>query len=164
MARKNRGGAAAHSVFHHDVGSGDFAVRSEINVTPLVDVCLVLLIIFMVVTPMLQQGVDVALPETGNPEKMPEDAKQLDIAIRQDGSVYVGAQWIPKESLPAALRDIYNQSPDKNVVIKADKRLLYKDVREVMQIINRAGFSGAGIETHKRMSGEEEATAAGGGG
>jgi biopolymer transport protein TolR len=136
--------------FGHKVGTGDFSVRSEINVTPLVDVCLVLLIIFMVVTPMLQQGVDVALPETKTPARMPEGGKQLDIAIKQDGSVYVGQQWVPKESLLGALRDIYNQSPDQDVVIKADQRLKYKDVREVMQLVNRAGFSGAGIETHKK--------------
>jgi biopolymer transport protein ExbD len=138
--------------FTHNVGGSDFNVRSEINVTPLVDVCLVLLIIFMVVTPMLQQGVDVTLPETSDPAKMPENAKQLNIAIRQDGSVYVGQQWVPKESLLAALKDIYNQTPDKNVVIKADQRLQYKDVREVMQMVNRAGFPGAGIETHKKNS------------
>jgi len=136
--------------FEHNVGGGDFEVQSAINVTPLVDVCLVLLIIFMVVTPMLQAGVDVALPETPEPAKMPEGGKQLNIAIRQDGSVYVGQQWVPKESLLSALRDIYNQTPDKEVVIKADKRLLYKDVREVMQMVNRAGFPGAGIEAHKK--------------
>jgi biopolymer transport protein ExbD len=139
--------------FSHNVGGSDFNVRSEINVTPLVDVCLVLLIIFMVVTPMLQQGVDVTLPETIDPAKMPEGAKQLNIAIKSDGQVYVGQQWVPKESLLSALRDIYNQTPDKNVVIKADKRLKYKDVREVMQMVNRAGFPGAGIETHKRDAG-----------
>ena len=146
--------------FDHKVGGGDFQVQSAINVTPLVDVCLVLLIIFMVVTPMLQQGVDVSLPETINPPKMPEAGKQLNIAIKADGSVYVGQQWIPNESLLTALRDIYNQSPEKTVVIKADKRLKYKDVREVMQTVNRAGFPGAGIETHKRDGGT--ATAAGG--
>jgi biopolymer transport protein ExbD len=139
--------------FSHKVGGGDFAVQSAINVTPLVDVVLVLLIIFMVVTPMLQQGVDVSLPETINPPKMPEGGKQLNIAIKSDGSVYVGQQWVPNESLLTALREIYNQSPEKTVVIKADKRLKYKDVREVMQTVNRAGFPGAGIETHKRDAG-----------
>ena len=146
--------------FEHKVGGGDFQVQSAINVTPLVDVCLVLLIIFMVVTPMLQQGVDVSLPDTINPPKMPEGGKQLNIAIKSDGSVYVGQQWVPNESLLTALRDIYNQSPEKTVVIKADKRLKYKDVREVMQTVNRAGFPGAGIETHKKDAGT--ATAAGG--
>jgi biopolymer transport protein TolR len=134
-------------------GGGRDKLQSDINVTPLVDVCLVLLIIFMVVTPMLQQGVDVTLPDTTDPAKMPEGGKQLSIAIRQDGSVYVGQQWVPKESLLSALKDIYNQTPDKNVVIKADKRIQYKDVREVMQMVNRAGFPGAGIETHKKDAG-----------
>jgi biopolymer transport protein TolR len=102
---------------------------------------------------MLQQGVDVSLPETPEPAKMPEGAKQLNIAIKSDGQVYVGQQWVPNESLLTALRDIYNQTPDKQVVIKADKRLKYKDVREVMQMVNRAGFPGAGIETHKKDAG-----------
>ena len=141
------------AVFRHDVGSRDFNVRSEINVTPLVDVCLVLLIIFMVVTPMLQQGVDVALPETTAPERMPEGGRQLDIAIKHNGEIYVGQSWVLEENLLTALRDVYNQSPERDVVIKADKRLLYKDVRDVMQIVNEAGFTGAGIETHKRESG-----------
>src|SRR4026207_1162814 len=92
-------------------------VKSDINVTPLVDVCLVLLIIFMVVTPMLQQGVDVTLPDTTEPAKTPAGGKQLQTATRPAGSVDVGQQWVPKESLLSALRDIYNQTPDKDVVI-----------------------------------------------
>src|SRR5687768_18610050 len=66
------------------------ALTSDINVTPLVDVCLVLLIIFMVVTPMLQKGVPVNLPVTEAPEKTPDSEKQLQISVKDDGSVYVG--------------------------------------------------------------------------
>jgi biopolymer transport protein ExbD len=131
-------------------GAGESAVRSEINVTPLVDVCLVLLIIFMVVTPMLQKGVDVALPETDKPDRMPEGTKQLDLAIKSDGSVFVGQNWIPKENLLPNLRDIQAQSPDKNVVIKADGRLAYREVREVMRIVQQAGFNGVGLEARRR--------------
>src|SRR5690349_13024934 len=108
-------------------------VRSDINVTPLVDVCLVLLIIFMVVTPMLQQGVDVTLPETINPTKMPENSKQLTLAIKQDGAVFVSQNWVPKENLKATLAEVHTSTPDKEVVIKADRRLKYKDVRALMQ-------------------------------
>ncbi|HEV3455006.1 MAG TPA: biopolymer transporter ExbD, partial [Thermoanaerobaculia bacterium] len=93
-------------------------VRSQINVTPLVDVCLVLLIIFMVVTPMLQKGVDVALPETHQPEKMPENSKQLTVSIKQDGNVYVNQNWIPDNRLAASLKDVHDQTPDKSVVVK----------------------------------------------
>ena len=130
-------------------------VRSDINVTPLVDVCLVLLIIFMVVTPMLQNGVDVSLPETPTPEKMPENQKQLTVAIKFDpanedgGQVFVSQNWVPDDNVKSALETVYNETPDKDVIIKADRRLKYKRVRQVMQLINEAGFSRVGVVTEK---------------
>ena len=79
---------------------------SDINVTPLVDVCLVLLIIFMVVTPMLQTGVPVQLPETGNPEKYPESAKQLKVTITEDGKIFMSKDdWVPIDGGAAAPHD-----------------------------------------------------------
>jgi biopolymer transport protein TolR len=128
-------------------------VKSTINVTPLVDVCLVLLIIFMVVTPMLQKGVDVALPETHQPEKMPENSKQLDVSIKQDGSVFVGPNWVPNDQLAGALKGVHDQTPDKSVVLKGDRRLKYKRVREIMRFINEAGFSRVGLVTEKIKTG-----------
>jgi len=127
-------------------------VRSDINVTPLVDVCLVMLIIFMVVTPMLQKGVDVSLPQTGEPEKMPEGQKQLTISIKSDSSVFVDQRWVPAENVEAALAEIYDQTPDKDVVLKGDRRLKYKEVRALMQQINEAGFSRVGLVTEKSQS------------
>ncbi|HKH43472.1 MAG TPA: biopolymer transporter ExbD [Thermoanaerobaculia bacterium] len=124
-------------------------VRSDINITPLVDVCLVLLIIFMVVTPMLQKGVDVSLPETSKPDKMPENQKQLTVSIKQDGNVFVGDKWVPDENLKASLEEVHTSNPDKEVVIKADRRLKYKKVRGLMQMINEAGFSRVGVITDK---------------
>ena len=126
------------------------AVRGDINVTPLVDVCLVLLIIFMVVTPMLQNGVDVTLPETVNPDKMPENQKQLTVTMKADGNVFVGQNWVPDESLKANLEEVHTSNPDKEVVIKADRRLKYKKVRGLMQMINEAGFSRVGVVTDKQ--------------
>jgi biopolymer transport protein TolR len=125
-------------------------VKSDINVTPLVDVCLVMLIIFMVVTPMLQKGVDVQLPTTSPPEKMPEGQKQLTVSMKfPDGNVFVEESWVPDENLEAKLADIYSQTPDKDVVIKGDKRLKYKQVRKLMQQINEAGFSRVGVIAEK---------------
>jgi biopolymer transport protein TolR len=128
-------------------------VRSDINVTPLVDVCLVLLIIFMVVTPLLQKGVDVQLPETSDPEKMAENEKQLTISIKADGSVYVKDSYVPDERLEAALADIHENSPDREVIVKGDRRLEYKRVREVMRLINEAGFTRVGLVTEKQKLG-----------
>ncbi len=134
-------------------GGSENALKADINVTPLVDVCLVLLIIFMVITPMLMKGVDVALPETTNPEKMPESSKQLDIAVKLDNTVFVGQKWVPDEQLLAALKEIHDRSPDKNVVIKGDSRLKYAQVRKVMRIVNQAGFTGVGLVFHKKGQG-----------
>ena len=72
----------------------------------------------MVVTPLLQKGVDVTLPETVNPGKMPENAKQLTMAIKQDGSVFVNQNWVPKESLKATLAQVHDSTPDKDVMIR----------------------------------------------
>jgi biopolymer transport protein TolR len=127
-------------------------VKGDINVTPLVDVCLVLLIIFMVVTPMLQSGVDVMKPETKDPTKMPENQKQLAVAIKADGSVFVGQNWVPKENLKANFEQVHTDMPDKEVMIKADRRLKYKDVRNLMRMINEAGFSRVGLVVDKEKT------------
>jgi len=129
----------------------DPGVKGDINVTPLVDVCLVLLIIFMVVTPMLHEGVDVNLPETQDPAKMPKQATQLTVAIKQDGSVFVQQNWVTPENLPGTLKEIHDQNPDKTVVVKGDRRLKYKDVRKVMRLINEAGFTRVGLAIDKKL-------------
>ena len=126
------------------------AVRSDINVTPLVDVCLVLLIIFMVVTPMIVTAQPVQLPKTLNPEKVPAEAKQLAVAIAQDGSILVGQQPVAADQLLATLRQIHARAPQQGVVVKGDSRVKYGDMRRLMKTISEAGFSGAALITEKK--------------
>ncbi|HEX3108226.1 MAG TPA: biopolymer transporter ExbD [Thermoanaerobaculia bacterium] len=135
-------------------GSPD-EVKSEINVTPLVDVCLVLLIIFMVVTPMLQQGVDVLLPEGPHSEKKPGKEGDLIISVKQDGTVFVGQDWIPDAKLTAYLKDQHDKDPSRAVMMKADKRINFGKVRLVMKAANDANFGGVSFLTQNQQAGEQ---------
>jgi biopolymer transport protein TolR len=124
------------------------AVRSEINVTPLVDVCLVLLIIFMVVAPLLHKGIDLELPRTAHPGDMPE--VQLTLSIGSDGNVFVDQTPAPRERLAAMLKAIHDQTPARPVVVDGDRRLRYKQVASVLRMVRDAGFERVGLATEKR--------------
>lgn len=137
-------------------GSPD-EVKGDINVTPLVDVCLVLLIIFMVVTPMLQQGVDVVLPQGAHAEKKPGKEGDLIISIKQDGTVFVGQNWIPDRNLVTYLRAEHQKDPARNVMLKADKRINFGKVRMVMKAANEAEFAGVAILTENQQAGSQMA-------
>jgi biopolymer transport protein ExbD len=126
---------------------GEKPLNSEINVTPLVDVCLVLLIIFMVVTPMLQKGVPVNLPVTNEPIKTPDTEKQLQISVKSDSSVYVGPLVIRKDELASVLDDIHSRTPDREVAVKGDRTVLYKEIISVMKACREAGFENIGLIT-----------------
>jgi biopolymer transport protein ExbD len=137
-------------------GSGDrHSLQSDINVTPLVDVCLVLLIIFMVVTPMLQKGIPIQLPVTDNPDKKPENAKQklITVAWGDPPKYYIETKWLPKEEFQKQLDEMYQRDPAAEIVIKADQRLKYGEVKEVMRITKEAGFQDAGLIVDKKTKG-----------
>ncbi len=139
---------------HTGIRGGTSGPVSDINITPLVDVCLVLLIIFMVVTPMLQTGVPVQLPDTNNPEKYPESAKQQKVTVTEDGKIFMSKDdWVPNtQDLTRRVAEITRETPDKEFVVKADKRLRYRQVREVMKAINEAGVTKVGLITTKKGS------------
>src|SRR5512132_1887098 len=99
------------------------SLSADINVTPLIDVCLVLLIIFMVVTPMLQKGVPVNLPVTEDPEKTPDTDKQLQISVKADGSVYLGPNVVRKEQVQSSLEEIHARTPDREIAVKGDRKV-----------------------------------------
>src|SRR5712691_2541774 len=132
--------------WHSSVGKlQKTSLSSEINVTPLVDVCLVLLIIFMVVTPMLQKGVPINLPVTEEPEKTPDTEKQLQISVKADGAVYHGPNVVRKEQVRAELEQIHQRTPDREIAVKGDRSVKYGDVLDVLKACREVGFNDVGL-------------------
>ena len=130
-------------------------LNADINVTPLVDVCLVLLIIFMVVTPMLQKGVPVNLPVAEDPEKTPDTEKQLIISVKADGSVYLGSTVVMKQQVESELKTIHDRTPDREVAVKGDRLVKYGAVLDVMKACREVGFNNVGlIAQPKRTPGQ----------
>jgi biopolymer transport protein TolR len=131
-------------------------LQSDINVTPLVDVCLVLLIIFMVVTPLLQNGVSVQIPQADNPDKKPEGPKQKLIVVQYatPPAYHMDSKQFSKAELQAALDELYQRNPTTDLVIKADQRLKYGDVKEVFKMTKDAGFQDVGLIAEKKQKGE----------
>jgi biopolymer transport protein TolR len=132
-----------------DAKSPNGAVRSEINVTPLVDVCLVLLIIFMVVTPMMIAQVKVDLPRTSQAPSMPGQPTQLAVSIRDDGSVYVGGSPVAEALLRETLAAMQAAEPDREVIVRGDRRLGYEKFCNVLAVLSEVGFKRVGLVTEK---------------
>src|SRR5690349_6305650 len=118
-----------------DRGGDTGNIRSEINVTPAVDVGLVLLIIFMVVPPMLGMG-DFNLPRTDQPSKKPEDEKQIVLSVKYGNPplLGVGDKMLSRSDFEKELDEAFQRNSTRPVVIKADSRLTWKDVRDVMRV------------------------------
>jgi biopolymer transport protein TolR len=129
-------------------------VSSDINVTPMVDVMLVLLIIFMVVTPMLQKGVSVDMAQVNNPEQMPDADKEdaLLVSITRDGKVYFGTEQITVDSLTTKVKDRLTNRMDKRVYVKADMRTRFGGVVQVVDGVRAAGVDDLGLLTDQRKT------------
>jgi biopolymer transport protein TolR len=127
-------------------------VNSNINVTPMVDVMLVLLIIFMVITPMLQKGTPVELVKTNNPIQMPDADKEdaLIVAVARDGKIFFDTSQVGPEELTQKIRDRIANRVDKKVYVKADARAHYKAVVEVVDNVRSAGVSELGLLTEQK--------------
>jgi len=121
------------------------------NVIPMADIMLVLLIIFMVVTPMLTKGLPVDLPKVNNPEKMPDADKDdaILVGISAGGDVYLGTTKSDISQIADKVRDLISGKLDKTVYIKADGRAKYGDVVKVVDEIRSAGVDNVGLETEK---------------
>jgi len=124
--------------------------KADINVTPLVDVVLVLLIIFMVVTPMLSKGVNVDLPVTDHHDKRNDDNRDIIVAITQRGEVYLGRDAVALDALGGAVAAERRRHPDKQIFLKGDTRIEYGTARRVMEAIHRAGVADIQLGTEER--------------
>src|SRR5579863_9239404 len=125
---------------------------ADINVTPMVDVMLVLLIIFMVITPMLQKGVSVNMATAANTRDM-QDADKEDavvLAVTRDGKVYLGHDPIAPDQITARVKDMLANKLDKTVYVKSDKNAKYGVVADVVDNVRAAGVDSLGLLTEKR--------------
>lgn len=132
--------------------SASHNVNSSINVTPMVDVMLVLLIIFMVITPMLQNKVAVDLASVSNPTAMPDADKEdaIIVAVTRDGAIYLGQNKIDPSQLGSAVRDKLSNKTDKTIYVRADKSSQFKAVEDAIDDVRTAGVETVDMLTQKR--------------
>src|SRR5262249_20000800 len=127
------------------VGGSKKGVKAEINITPLVDVVLVLLIIFMVVTPMLQRGKDVHLPQVHKPDAENKEGDPITLSATLDKLPFVESDQLAEEALSNRLKDEFTAQPGRKILLKGDERLTYGDVRKVMEVARKAGAKGISL-------------------
>ena len=126
-------------------GSNPGEVSSEINVTPMIDVLLVLLIIFMITQPLSRMAMDVQVPPPDTPQTNQQSSFQIVLELRDDGTYAINSQPYPKEQLDAQLHAIYDARPAKLMFVKAGPNRIYQDVIEAMDIARGAGVQVIGF-------------------
>jgi biopolymer transport protein ExbD/biopolymer transport protein TolR len=127
-------------------------VTSNINVTPMVDVMLVLLIIFMVITPMLQNKVSIDMAQVVNPQSMPDADKDdaIVVAVTRDGRVFLGQNLVDPSQLGGQIREKLENKTDKTIFVRADARAQYKAVEDAIDDVRTAGVEEVGLLTQKK--------------
>ena len=137
-----------------DLGGAKGGIKADINVTPLVDVMLVLLVIMMLIAPLLQQGVSVKLPVAGNTADKPETQGQTVIAIAKDKQIYLNTKPVRDTELGEKVSDLLENQKEKIVIIKADTAVNYGVVMTAMDQLRQAGIEDIGLITDpKKASG-----------
>ena len=129
-----------------DVGGGDRKLMSEINVTPLVDVMLVLLIIFMVAAPMMMQGMDVQLPQT-QAKAIPSQEERLVITLNKKQEIFINEYRVSRGELQEKLKILYQNKKEGEVFLRADRALPYGFVVQIMSDIKNSGIEKLGMVT-----------------
>ena len=138
-----------------DLGGAKGGVKSDINVTPLVDVMLVLLIIMMLVAPLMQQGVPVKLPVASNYVDKPETNNQTVVAIAANKTVYLNAKFIATDELGKKVEEALKDKTEKIVLIKADQEVDYSAVMAAMDQLHQAGIEDIGLVTDQKKAGQD---------
>jgi len=133
-----------------NLGGDGGGVKSDINVTPLVDVMLVLLIIMMLIAPMLQQGVAVTLPEAGNTEPKPDTQDQTVVAIDSANQFWVNGLQFSKTEFPTRVKAALEDKREKVVLIKGDKDAKYSAIMEAMDYLHEAEIEDIGLITEAK--------------
>ena len=134
-----------------DVGGAKGGVKADINVTPLVDVMLVLLIIVMLIAPMLQNQVQVQMPEASNTKDKPDTSDQTVVHVDQHSKLFVnGKEFATQGEAVARLQEVMERVADKTVYLKGDKRAPYGAIMNMMDALRKAGIETVGLITEKR--------------
>ena len=138
------------------VGGSKGGPMADINVTPMADIMIVLLIIFMVITPMLQKGVDVKLPTAGNTKERKDEAKTIIVALKKDTSTFLNGLKVenPNDLVPQIKERLDDMGEgDKVVYLKADEGLAYSEVMKVMDLIREAGGEQVALIAEQKVQG-----------
>ena len=138
------------------VGGKKGGSMSDINVTPMADIMIVLLIIFMVITPMLQKGVDVKLPLAGNTKERKDEPKSITVAVKKDATTFLGGLKLDNQNdLVPQLKEKLEDMPEggKMIFLKADQDLAYSEVMKVMDLAREAGVEEIALIAEPRTQG-----------
>ncbi len=142
MNMQSRSGGAGHGGYRRA-----YRPMAEINVTPFIDVMLVLLIVFMVTAPLLSAGVQVDLPKTEAGPVADKDEKPLEVSVNKKGDIFIGETKVTKEELTVKLSAITGDDFERRVFIRADQGISYGDVMEVLGSINKSGYKKVALIT-----------------
>jgi biopolymer transport protein ExbD len=134
-----------------DVGGAKGGLKSDINVTPLVDVMLVLLIIMMLIAPMLQQGVSVKLPQAVNSADKPETQEQTVVAVTSDKRVYLNGVPIQEAELTSKIQTLMETRKEKTVLIKGDEEAPYSAIMSAMDRLRESNIENIGLITERKI-------------
>jgi biopolymer transport protein TolR len=138
------------------VGGKKGGPMADINVTPMADIMIVLLIIFMVITPMLQKGVDVRLPQASNSKERKDEPKSIVVAVRKDRTTYLGATRLENQAeLLPQVKERLQDLPEgaRMIYLKADEGLPYSEVMKVMDICREAGVEEVALIAERKVQG-----------